>query len=74
MNDAFLIGAGFSKAVCPQMPTMKQLYERLRDSADDGDGITEEEYNYAAGDVEGLLSEVDPGFRTGGEVRVPLLN
>ena len=56
MNDAFLIGAGFSKAVCPQMPTMKQLFERLKDSADDGDGITEEEYDYAAGDVEGLLS------------------
>ncbi len=56
MNDAFLIGAGFSKAVCPQMPTMKQLFERLKDSADDADGITEEEYDYAAGDVEGLLS------------------
>ena len=38
------------------MPTMKQLFERLKDSADDGDGITEEEYDYAAGDVEGLLS------------------
>ena len=56
MSDAFLIGAGFSKAVCPRMPTMIQLYERLKDSAEDGDGITEEEYNYAAGDVEGLLS------------------
>ena len=38
------------------MPTMQQLFERLKDSADDGDGITEEEYDYAAGDVEGLLS------------------
>ena len=56
MNDAFLIGAGFSKAVCPQMPTMKQLFKCLKDSADDGDGIAEEEYDYAAGDVEGLLS------------------
>ena len=56
MNDAFLIGAGFSKAVCPQMPTMKQLYERLKDSAHGGDGITPEEYDYAEGDVEGLLS------------------
>ena len=56
MSDAFLIGAGFSKAVCPLMPAMKQLYERLKDSAQDGDGITEEEYGYAAGDVEGLLS------------------
>ena len=56
MNDAFLIGAGFSKAVCPQMPTMRLLFERLTDLADEGDGITEEEYDYAAGDVEGLLS------------------
>ncbi len=56
MSDAFLIGAGFSKAVCPQMPTMKQLYGRLKDYAEDRDGITKEEYDYAAGDVEGLLS------------------
>ena len=56
MNDAFLIGAGFSKAVCPQMPTMKLLYERLKDSVDNGDDVTQEEYDYAAGDVEGLLS------------------
>ena len=56
MSDAFLIGAGFSKAVCPRMPTMKQLYKCLKDCAADGDDITEEEYAYAAGDVEGLLS------------------
>ena len=56
MSDAFLIGAGFSKAVCPRMPTMKQLYECLKDCAADSDGIAEEEYAYAAGDVEGLLS------------------
>ena len=56
MDDAFLIGAGFSKAVCPRMPTMKQLYKRLKDSVDNGDGVTQEEYGYAVGDVEGLLS------------------
>ena len=38
------------------MPTMRLLFERLTDLADEGDGITEEEYDYAAGDVEGLLS------------------
>ena len=56
MNDAFLVGAGFSKAVCPTMPTMRQLYGRLKDSVGNGDGVTQEEYDYAAGDVEGLLS------------------
>ena len=29
MSDTFLLGAGFSKAICKTMPTMKELYELL---------------------------------------------
>ena len=30
MGDAFLLGAGFSKAVYPAMPPMRELFELLK--------------------------------------------
>ncbi|MDE2807323.1 MAG: SIR2 family protein [Gemmatimonadota bacterium] len=29
MNDVFILGAGFSKAICPQMPTLKELTDEV---------------------------------------------
>ena len=56
MTDAFLLGAGFSKAVCSTMPTMRELYDLLKPSLNDPDGPTKEAYEYASGNAETLLS------------------
>ena len=56
MTDSFLLGAGFSKAVCKQMPTMAELYELLAPLVDTPDGFTREAYEYASGNIEKLLS------------------
>ena len=56
MTDVFLLGAGFSKAVCKAMPTMKELYGLLEPLTGSVDGFTKEVYEYAAGNVETLLS------------------
>ena len=56
MSDAFLLGAGFSKAICNKMPTMNELYELLEPLIDKADGFTREAYEYASGDAEALLS------------------
>ena len=56
MNDAFLLGAGFSKAVCKTMPTMKELYVLLEPLIDVADGFSRDAYEYASGNVETLLS------------------
>ena len=56
MTDVFLLGAGFSKAVCKAMPTMKELYDLLGHLAGSPDGISKEAYEYASGNVETLLS------------------
>ena len=56
MNDTFLLGAGFSKAICTTMPTMKELYELLEPLIGTADGFSREAYEYASGNVETLLS------------------
>ena len=56
MSDAFLLGAGFSKAICNKMPTMNELYELLEPLIGKADGFTREAYEYASGDAEALLS------------------
>lgn len=56
MRDAFLLGAGFSKAVCPTMPTMKELFWELEPLIGKEDGFSWEAYEYANGNVETLLS------------------
>ena len=56
MSDAFLLGAGFSKAVSNTMPTMNELYESLEDLIGKTDGFTRDAYDYASGDAEALLS------------------
>ncbi len=56
MRDAFLLGAGFSKAVFPDMPTMNQLFEQLEPLVGKEDGVSREVYEYASGNVETLLS------------------
>ena len=56
MGDAFLLGAGFSKAVSQHMPTMKELFELLKGLIGAADGFNQEAYDYAAGNVETLLS------------------
>ncbi len=56
MSDAFLLGAGFSKAVCKTMPTMKELYGLLEQLIGKADGFSREAYEYASGNVETLLS------------------
>ena len=56
MVDAFLLGAGFSKALYYCMPTMTELYESLEALVHIPDGIPQETYDYAAGDAEALLS------------------
>ncbi len=56
MSDAFLLGAGFSKAICRTMPTMKELYEFLEPLIGTADGFSRAAYEYASGNVETLLS------------------
>ena len=56
MSDTFLLGAGFSKAICKTMPTMKELYKLLEPLIGKADGFTREAYDYADGNVETLLS------------------
>ncbi len=56
MNDAFLLGAGFSKAIARTMPTMPELYAKLEPLIGTADGFTRGAYDYAAGNVETLLS------------------
>ena len=56
MTDAFLLGAGFSKAVCKTMPTMMELYKLLNPLVGKATGISNEAYEYASGNVETLLS------------------
>ena len=56
MRDAFLLGAGFSKAVWPTMPTMHELFRRLKPLIEQVDGFSKEAYDYACGNVETLLS------------------
>ncbi len=56
MNDAFLLGAGFSKAICKTMPTMTELYALLEPLIDEADGFSRDAYEYASGNVETLLS------------------
>ena len=56
MRDAFLLGAGFSKAVFPDMPTMNELFEQLKPVVGMEDGVSREVYEYSSGNVETLLS------------------
>lgn len=58
MRDVFLLGAGFSKAVFPDMPTMDELFEQLEPLVGIEDGVSPEAYEYAfkSGKVETLLS------------------
>ena len=56
MTDAFLLGAGFSKAIASSMPAMTELYDDLKQLVHLKDGITNEEYDYAADNVESLLT------------------
>ena len=56
MGDTFLLGAGFSKAVWPKMPTMHELFKRLKPLIEQVDGFSKEAYDYASGNVETLLS------------------
>ena len=56
MSDTFLLGAGFSKAICETMPTMRELYKLLEPLSGTEDGFSREAYEYASGNVETLLS------------------
>lgn len=56
MGDVFLLGAGFSRAVCPTMPTMKELFEELEPLIGNADGFSRQAYEYADRNVETLLS------------------
>ena len=56
MTDAFLLGAGFSKALHDVMPTMNELYDLLGVLVKVPQGIPKEAYDYAAGNAEALLS------------------
>ena len=56
MSDTFLLGAGFSKAICETMPVMGELFTRLEGLIGTADGFSREAYEYAAGNVETLLS------------------
>ena len=56
MRDAFLLGAGFSKAIFPDMPTMDDLFEKLEPLVGTEDGVSQEAHQYANGNVETLLS------------------
>ena len=39
MNDVFLLGAGFSKAIAKAMPTMRELYAELEGLIGPADGL-----------------------------------
>lgn len=58
MRDAFLLGAGFSRAVAPVMPTMDKLFKCLNSLVGTEDGVDPDVYRYASrfGKVEALLS------------------
>ena len=56
MSDAFLLGAGYSKAICKTMPTMRELYDLMEPLIGVADGFTQAAYDYADGNVETLLS------------------
>ena len=56
MSDTFLLGAGFSKAICPNMPVMRELYKLLEGLIGVTDGFSRDAYEYADGNVETLLS------------------
>ncbi len=56
MSDAFLLGAGFSKAVSEHMLTMQELFGLLQGLIGAADGFNQEAYDYADGNVETLLS------------------
>ena len=56
MADAFLLGAGFSKALHNVMPSMNELYDLLEVLVNIPQGIPKEAYDYAAGNAEALLS------------------
>ena len=56
VRDTFLLGAGFSRAICKTMPTMKKLYDLLEPLIGEADGFSREAYEYASGNVETLLS------------------
>ena len=58
MRDAFLLGAGFSKAIHRKMPTMNELFKQLEPLVGVEDGISPEAYEYASkfAKVETLLS------------------
>lgn len=56
MNDVFLLGAGFSKAVSKRMPIMSELFYLLKPLIGKEDGFSQEAYDYAAYDVERLLT------------------
>lgn len=56
MSDTFLLGAGFSKAICKTMPTMKELFGFMEPLIGQADGFSREAYEYASGNVETLLS------------------
>ena len=56
MSDTFLLGAGFSKAICQRMPVMRELYKILEGLIGQLDGFSREAYDYADGNVETLLS------------------
>ena len=56
MSDTFPLGAGFSKAICKTMPTMKELYKLMESLIGTADGFTRAAYDYADGNVETLLS------------------
>ena len=56
MTDVFLLGAGFSKAIASSMPAMTELFDDLKLLVELKDGITNDEYDYAAGNVESLLT------------------
>ena len=55
-RDAFLLGAGFSKAVFQDMPTMSELFKQLKPLVGIDGGVSREAYQYADGNVETLLS------------------
>ena len=56
MGDAFLLGAGFSKAIFPDMPVMSELFKQLKPLVCTEGGVGRAAYQYADGDVETLLS------------------
>ncbi len=58
MRDAFLLGAGFSKAIHRKMPTMDKLFKKLEPLVGVDNGISAEAYEYASrfAKVETLLS------------------